>query len=142
LTPDARQYVKMLAPTLKRMNMEMTFEGHTDARQFPAGHMDNFTLSGARADSLKNALKDDGIPMKQIVGEMGYGDQELAYPNDPLNPRNRRVTIWVHTAKAADLKKLLDPDIKSQLKEDIKPDRPDISPKAPDVEGKGESPKA
>lgn len=142
LTPDAKEYVKLLAPTLKKLNMEMTFEGHTDARQYPPGHMDNFTLSGRRADALKNALRDDGIPMNQIAGEMGYGDQELAYPNEPLDPRNRRVTIWVHTAHASDLKKLFDPGIKKSLKEDIKPDSPDISPKAPALDGKDESSKA
>ncbi len=134
LTQEAKEYVKLLAPALKKTNLEMTFEGHTDARQYPAGHLDNFTLSGARADALKNALKDDGIPMSQIIGEMGYGDQQLAYPNQPLDPRNRRVTIWVHTTSAGDVKKLLDPGIKNSLREDIKPTGEDISPKAPELD--------
>jgi len=131
LTPDARRYVDALEPTLAKMHMEMSFEGHTDARPY-AGYADNYDLSVNRALSLKHALQEDGIPQKQIAGLTGNGERDLAYPNNPYDARNRRVTIWIHTTHADDVKKILgDPGVKKSIKEDLGPSHPDIRPEAP-----------
>ncbi len=133
LTQDARDYIKLIEPTLAKLNLEMSFEGHTDARPY-SGITDNYDLSSNRALALKHALQQDGISQDKIAGVAGYGDRDLAYPNSPFDARNRRVTIWVHTSHPEDLKKVLDdPGVKKDLKEVAKPDRPDIRPTDPGV---------
>jgi chemotaxis protein MotB len=141
LTPEAREYIDSLEPTLAKFGKEMSFEGHTDARQY-SGYYNNFDLSTDRARSLMHALQEDGVPGKQVAGLSGMGDRQLAFPNDPFDARNRRVSIWIHTTHPEEAKKALgDLGIRKSLRDDLTPDRPDIAPKAPSI-GKGDSAKS
>lgn len=65
-------------------------EGHADPR---GGSELNQRLSQARAESVVNYLVErHQLPRERLVA-VGKGDMELARPDDPTAPENRRVTF-------------------------------------------------
>jgi outer membrane protein OmpA-like peptidoglycan-associated protein len=83
---EAKSFASALAlPALSRRRFEIA--GHTDASG-SAQH--NLTLSQARAESVRNYLVGNGVDPSRLEAK-GYGSDDLALPNAPLDPRNRRV---------------------------------------------------
>jgi outer membrane protein OmpA-like peptidoglycan-associated protein len=76
-------------PSLARKRFEIG--GHTDA----SGSADkNLALSQARAESVKAFLVAHGIEASRLQAR-GYGAEGLAVPDQPRDPRNRRVEARV-----------------------------------------------
>ena len=72
-------------PTLARRRFEIG--GHTDA----SGSAEkNLELSQARAESVKAYLVAHGVAASRLEAK-GYGAEGLAIPDQPHDPRNRRV---------------------------------------------------
>ncbi|MFO0714202.1 MAG: flagellar motor protein MotB [Sandaracinus sp.] len=94
LTPSLEEFLAALGPVLGRLENELQIHGHTDARPFPAGSTyDNWDLSFARADAARRFLEGHGVRPHQIVGVQAHADSDLLVPEDPLDPRNRRLSI-------------------------------------------------
>jgi chemotaxis protein MotB len=73
-------------------------EGHTDARPFSGGTSagySNWELSVDRANAARRILLTGGVQATQIQEVRGHADRELRYPEAPLTPGNRRVSILV-----------------------------------------------
>ncbi len=93
LTPGAKQFLDVVGAaltgeTLRSFTYEV--EGHTDAK----GSEDyNMALSQRRAESVQKYLVSKaGIdPARLIVTPVGESDP--LYPDDPENPKNRRVVL-------------------------------------------------
>jgi chemotaxis protein MotB len=94
LTPALTEFLAALGPVLGRLSNELQIHGHTDARPFPSGSSyDNWNLSFARADAARRFLEEHGVRPHQIVGVLAHADSDLLVPEDPLDPRNRRLSI-------------------------------------------------
>ena len=94
LTPALEAFLDLLAPVLGRLRNELQIHGHTDSRPFPAGAaFDNWDLSFARADAARRRLEAHGVPRGQVVGVLAHADSHLLFPDAPLDPRNRRLSI-------------------------------------------------
>lgn len=89
IRPDSEAFISPLADILKKNpQAQVVIVGHTDA----SGSFDyNTRLSQRRA----NAVRDDLVNRYGIDAErlstIGKGPSELQLPDDPTNPKNRRV---------------------------------------------------
>jgi outer membrane protein OmpA-like peptidoglycan-associated protein len=83
---EARSFAAaLMLPSLARRRFEIA--GHTDASG-SAEH--NLALSQARAESVLNFLVSSGVDRGRLEAR-GYGSEDLALPNAPRDPANRRV---------------------------------------------------
>jgi OOP family OmpA-OmpF porin len=92
IRPDARATLEQLRFALQSPRLagvSFRVEGHTDA----VGSADyNMTLSQRRANAVVEYLAGEGIDKARLM-PLGKGFSELANPEDPLAPENRRVRI-------------------------------------------------
>jgi outer membrane protein OmpA-like peptidoglycan-associated protein len=90
LTPDSEIKLARLADALRDPSLtSKRFEiaGHTDA----SGSLEkNKALSLERAQAVRTFLVAHGVQGSRLEAR-GYGAEGLAFPNLPLDPRNRRV---------------------------------------------------
>lgn len=103
LTPDAKKILTVLAKELKDMNVTIEIEGHTDAVPSKRGKLGNWELSTARALSAMLELEKNGVPSEKIISVAGYADNFLLFKDNPLDPRNRRITLVIHFQPPASL---------------------------------------
>lgn len=75
-------------------------EGHTDAAPYPRANYTNWELSVDRANTARRILVGQGLDESRVMEVRGYADRELRYPDDPRNPGNRRVTLFVASTGA------------------------------------------
>ncbi len=93
LTPRAKKALDVIARSLTHADLaslSFAIEGHAD----PRGKADdNLKLSELRAESVKSYLvSQHGIADKRLQ-VVGKGDTQLAIPQHPAAPENRRVTF-------------------------------------------------
>lgn len=91
--PEARQLILSVAPKLAGSGRMMFIDGHTDARPFGGGEMDNKMLSLDRARSVYRLLRAGGVPERQVMAIRGQGSRKLKLKDLPLDARNRRVSV-------------------------------------------------
>ena len=92
-TPRMAAILSMIAEVAALVTNDLAVDGHTDAEPFSGSSRDNWGLSAARADASRRALLTGGLDSDRIDRITGKADTELALPDAPLDPRNRRVTI-------------------------------------------------
>ncbi len=73
--------------------------GHTDARPFKGGNMDNWQLSSNRAQSAYYMLVRGGLDEKRVQQISGFADRRLQVPSDPMADANRRIEILVQATR-------------------------------------------
>ncbi len=72
---------------------DVVVEGHTDRRPYVNGdRYGNWELSADRANAARRAMEQSGLGKGQVRTVRGFADTELHLKNDPLDPRNRRVS--------------------------------------------------
>jgi chemotaxis protein MotB len=97
LTPEASQLLTALGQALgPDSGGGLTLRGHTDALPYKPGTVgNNWSLSAGRAEATRQALMHDGIAEDRFHRIEGVADRELLIPQDPHDPRNRRISITV-----------------------------------------------
>jgi len=81
---------------LKALDNPVVIEGHTDARQYSHGaNYSNWELSADRGNVVRRLMIDMGLPEKQFSEVRAYADQKPLPGADPLDERNRRISILV-----------------------------------------------
>ncbi|MCB2049248.1 MAG: OmpA family protein [Novosphingobium sp.] len=96
LTPEARTLLGGIARAAATGGSELTVRGHTDALPWRAGDAgNNWSLSAGRAEATRQALLADGIGADRFRRIEGVADREPLIPNDPGDPRNRRISVTV-----------------------------------------------
>ena len=95
LTPALESVLRLVAVGLATPGVEndIVVEGHTDARQFAGAAYSNWDLSSERANAARLLLALEGLPAERFGGVSGLADTDLKIPDDPRDPRNRRITV-------------------------------------------------
>jgi len=95
-TPVLIEILKILSEQLKVVPNNISIEGHTDAQKYAKDtNYGNWELSTDRANVARREMQSDGIRQNQISQVRGFADQRLHYPDKPLDPGNRRVSLVV-----------------------------------------------
>jgi chemotaxis protein MotB len=99
--PDKRvvQVLDQIGKIIAGRKGEVIISGHTDARPFKSDTYDNWRLSSARAHMAYYMLTRGGLDAKRILRVEGYADRDPKVPSDPYAAQNRRIDIFLKTAK-------------------------------------------
>jgi len=89
----AVRILELVSENIRDVDNKIAIEGHTDAAPFTSGKITNWELSTARASAARRILEKNGIDPNRIARVVGYADQELLIKENPLDPRNRRISI-------------------------------------------------
>jgi len=117
-----RVLLRLIAEAIKDLPNRVIITGHTDNAAFldPTGYS-NWELSADRALASRRVLLSAGIDPDRIDGVIGKADADPLVPDDPSDPRNRRISVVL----------LRDADLYDQAQEDRIPTLPgiiDLSP--------------
>ena len=94
LTPDAAKLVHVICDLLQGEIGGVSIRGHTDAVPWNGGAgANNWSLSAGRAEATRQALIADGIGETRFRKIEGVADRELLVQGNPMDPRNRRISI-------------------------------------------------
>jgi chemotaxis protein MotB len=109
LRGESTQILGIIARELKELPNDIVLEGHTDSRPYANGEhgYGNWELSSDRANAARRAVQTAGIVAEQIKTVRGFADRQLHVQDQPLDPRNRRVSIVVRSSAAAALESAL-----------------------------------
>ena len=101
-TPALQQILKVLSERLKTVPNRISIEGHTDAHPYTnQTAYGNWELSTDRANVARRDMQEDGVRPDQVSQVRGFADQQLHFPDKPLDPANRRVSLVVLNLPAA-----------------------------------------
>ncbi len=93
---ETRAILEAAGSVLASLPNEIVIEGHTDGRPFSGrpGY-GNWELSGDRANSARRILESAGVNPDRIIRVIGYADRRPAIPENPLDARNRRISVII-----------------------------------------------
>jgi chemotaxis protein MotB len=84
------------AHELGHLPNHILIEGHTDASPFGSSrNYSNWELSADRANAARQVMQQNGLRVDQVSEIRGYADQRLRDPGNPLDARNRRISVIV-----------------------------------------------
>ena len=124
-----RNLLKLITDVIIDMPNEVSLRGHTDAARYSKGaKYTNWELSADRANASRRVILDSGMPTERMNNVMGRADTIPLILDNPLDPRNRRITMIL---LKQDLTNPLPPedellDDNEQLLEDYQPPEPKI----------------
>ena len=96
LQPKAQALIQEISKSLADMPNQLSIRGHTDSVGFSnAQGRNNWSLSAERADATRQLLEKRGVDAKRFAKIDGVADTAPYNPNDPLDARNRRISITV-----------------------------------------------
>ncbi len=96
LTPRAAALIVEVARTVSATRQKVAVRGHTDGLSFfPETGRNNWILSAERAESTRRLMERSGIDEQRFYRIEGVADTQHFVPENPLDPRNRRVSITV-----------------------------------------------
>lgn len=104
IAPYMERLLQTMAPLLNTIPNEITMSGHTDSLPYAGGEAgySNWELSADRANESRKALLNGGFNSEQLLLVMGAADRIPLDGTRPDDPRNRRITIVIHTPESAD----------------------------------------
>jgi chemotaxis protein MotB len=104
LRGESIRILEMIAQEAGKLKNDVVIEGHTDSRPYAKGdRFSNWELSADRANAARRVMQVKGLQEGQLRAVRGFADRDLKFPKDPLDARNRRVSIVVRSATAAEL---------------------------------------
>jgi chemotaxis protein MotB len=101
LSPEATDLVRKVGASLKGIPNEIAVRGHTDNQQFAGGGNNNWSLSANRADSTRKFLNSIGVDESRFSRIEGVADSQPANPDNPADPRNRRISVTLSYSDSA-----------------------------------------
>jgi chemotaxis protein MotB len=93
MPPRTHQLVALVARAVANLPNKVSVRGHTDARPFTNGVGDNWRLSSDRALMTRSALLEAGLDGSRVSSVVGLADTDPFISTDPLDPRNRRLSL-------------------------------------------------
>jgi len=111
--------LRVITQEIGKLENDVVIEGHTDSRQYANGERyGNWELSADRANSARRVMMDQGLAQGRIRAVRGFADNDLRIPADPLDARNRRVSIVVRSSIAKELESSVRSVVPGDLKKD------------------------
>ncbi len=96
LTPKAQVLLNEVAKSMTKMDNKLAIRGHTDSVAFAnTDGRNNWSLSAERAEETRKIIGKKGVPESRFAKIEGVADSAPYNPNDPKDPRNRRISITV-----------------------------------------------
>ena len=92
-TPRMRTLLEMVGQAISLVVNDVAVDGHTDSLPFSRPGYGNWELSSDRAHAARRALTGAGVDPDRMARVVGKADRDPAEPDNPADPRNRRVTI-------------------------------------------------
>ena len=96
LTDMGKKVLDSMARVVSKTPNNVSITGHTDA---PSGTVNPqytvWELSADRSNAARRFLATTVLEKDRVIKILGLADKELLVPNEPSNPRNRRITIMV-----------------------------------------------
>ena len=87
--------IREVAKSLAAMPNKVAVRGHTDSLAYDDGVNSNWSLSGMRAEATRRLLSEAGLPPSRFYRIEGVADTVPYVPNNPADPRNRRISITI-----------------------------------------------
>jgi chemotaxis protein MotB len=90
-----RKLLAAVTRIVQRLPNQIAVTGHTDAIQFQNNNRNygNWELSTDRANSSRRMLLETGLPRERINRVVGKAEHDPLFPENPNDPRNRRISI-------------------------------------------------
>jgi chemotaxis protein MotB len=114
LKPAMTAVLQKVASALGELPNDVVVEGHTDSLPFRGrSGYSNWELSVDRANAARRILIAAGLPGERVAEVRGYAARELKNRDNPLDPRNRRISLLIPFTNnrvqftAADLEQML-----------------------------------
>jgi chemotaxis protein MotB len=102
LRGESVEILGIIAQEIGKLSNDLAIEGHTDRAPYPAGATyGNWDLSSDRANAARRVMETRGLRLGQVRNVTGFADTDLRVAADPLDPRNRRVSILVKSQNSA-----------------------------------------
>jgi chemotaxis protein MotB len=102
LRGESVRMLSVIAAEIGTLQNDVVIEGHTDSAKYSRGQgYGNWELSADRANAARRVMVEQGLHEGQLRAVRGFADTELRIPANPLDPRNRRVSIVVRSQVAA-----------------------------------------
>ena len=96
MRPETERILAVIARELGTLDNAIILEGHTDSHQYTSSdRYTNWELSADRANAARRAMEREGLRPAQVVSVRGHADRQLRVASDPVDPRNRRVSVLV-----------------------------------------------
>lgn len=95
LTNKSLALIEEISRSLAVMPNSIRVRGHTDALAFAGTSRNNWSLSAERADITRQIMIKKGVEEKRITRIEGVADREPFVASDPMDSRNRRISVTV-----------------------------------------------
>lgn len=94
LYPFAERLMTEIGQMIATMPNRIAIHGHTD-RTGAQSDVDygNWELSADRANTARRTIRRSGVSVDRFAEVVGKADTDPLYPDDPLRPENRRMSI-------------------------------------------------
>ncbi len=94
LSEKGTAILSVIAKNLGKLKNRIVVEGHTDSRKYTYDQKySNWELSADRANSSRKLMDERGLKKGQIYEIRGYAANRPMIKENPLDARNRRITI-------------------------------------------------
>jgi chemotaxis protein MotB len=93
MSPTARKILQVVTENLKASDSKIAIEGHTDARVIASSRYSNWELSTERASAARKEIERFGLNPNRLLRVAGYAATEPLIRENPLDPRNRRISV-------------------------------------------------
>src|ERR1700722_14401446 len=98
---DCKQLLSLLGQDLGKIPNKISVEGHTDSKPYAgSATYGNWELSSDGANAARRLMQQNGVRDDQIAQVIGYADQRLRTPKEPLAPSNRQISLIVQYVEA------------------------------------------
>lgn len=96
INEEARQLLMEIGKIIKPVSNKIAVSGHTDGRPYVSKNKySNWELSADRANAARREFMESGIDSSRFSRIEGRADTEHLIPEDPLDPRNRRISVLI-----------------------------------------------
>jgi chemotaxis protein MotB len=94
-TPRLARILEVIGEVLQTVKNGVIISGHTDGQILKRGTYSNWELSSDRANSVRRRLENGGLAANRVLRVEGRAATDPLLPQEPLDPRNRRIAITV-----------------------------------------------
>jgi chemotaxis protein MotB len=94
--PATERILGVIGREITTLDRPVAIEGHTDSRPYnKSDGYTNWELSADRANAARRTMERTGLKSSLVRAVRGLADRQLANAADPMDARNRRVSILV-----------------------------------------------